>query len=190
MRKLICLILIVCLCSCKKEETKSFDGFGELIVGKDFSKIPSYKLFEIDTTKTLRTDEKMFSLNKYELSKKFGIVEKINVLTFKGKIYSVSFCKGRFTNINAIESFISDGSTLKEAVSQRVTYSSNNGYIEAYIFQEKDLTGQTVINDKYGYYDLVVIDKIQNTYDSIIKVKQKREIERERKEYIKDLKKI
>lgn len=96
MKNSLSFFLFIALYSGQNEGKNSFKGIGELNIGSKFDSIPSYKFFT-------KVNENEYTLNEFEISKEIGILENLKVKTKKGKIYSVSFSKGKYSNSSDVD---------------------------------------------------------------------------------------
>lgn len=187
MKKVFLLILVIGLIGCHKKVTESkFKGFGEFLIGANFDSIPSSKLF---STK----EENHFTLDKFELSKEYGVIESVEIETRKGRILEVNFTTGKYSNSSKLASYLNN---LKETDFSK-WYNKKEQHFEMRYYETIDgrITLETMFlkdpvynammgysSIKYKYYDTKIVTNIrkreQATKDSI-----------EKTEYFRDVKK-
>jgi len=153
MKKIILFFLCISIfVSCQKQNSENvktessekldFKGFGELIIGTEFSSLKSYKHFKFSC-------ENSYYADSYLISKEIGEVENVTILLKNGKIHDVSFGNSSISNKNKIDScFRSYKSTVL------VLPSSNKNW-RAYNSNNKNIIFTITINpDDYFYHRL------------------------------------
>lgn len=86
----------------KKNVLVGFDG---LLIGSVFKDSKFFKYF---TTYTKPNSQlKQYNVDKLRISNDVGIVESVIVITYNGRIKDLSFSMGKYTNVNEIQSKIS-----------------------------------------------------------------------------------
>lgn len=194
MKKLIILILflsivtsISCNKSTKREMKNQFSGIGEFIIGAKFDTLKSYKLFD------KKTDTE-FNIEKFELTKEIGIIEDLTIKTENGKIYEVSFSKGKFTNEIEIDSYFKNLEETEFSKEKKM-----NNEIAEYLFyvteDKKVGFDKTTMIDKElavvkGYYDADYIYNDIIVYDRIRKKAEKAKDSLEKSIYMEDVKSV
>lgn len=73
----------------------TFSGFGSIVIGAEFKALPN-----VDDFKKYRKD--LYYVDRVRLSDEVGLVDKLYVYLYEGKIYKVSFTAEEFTNNSAI----------------------------------------------------------------------------------------
>ncbi len=181
------LTIAIIFSSCEKKITNiksndTFKGIEEFKIGARFDSLASSKLFEKES------DEK-FYLDKYELSKEIGVVEMIFVTTYKGKISSVSFQSGKYTNIASIDSYID--LLIREDFSKDKWYDDNDRKMEFFKTGDNQISfSRTESRNEdlalllghykisYSYYSQKVAEKKLKIQDSIEKVEYYRDVKK------------
>ena len=144
------LFLISCNESNKSKITNQFYGIGEFKIGAKFDTLKSYKLFE-------KVSENEYEIDKLELTKEIGVVEDLKIKTNNGKIYYVSFSKGKFTKELEIDDYFKYLRETDFSKEQKM-----NNEIAEYLFYESydnkiAFEKQTMIDKELavvvGYYD-------------------------------------
>lgn len=100
MKKLIFLVFILAIISCKKnnqQEHYSFSGFGKLKIGNSISTLHQELTLQ-PTNDEVVPNEKCFSSENYKLSNEIGNVKNIFIRTYYDKIYHVAFDTDSLTN--------------------------------------------------------------------------------------------
>ena len=181
MKSLLSFLLFIALYSCQNEGKNSFKGIGELNIGSKFDSISSYKFFT-------KVNENEYTLNKLEISKEIGIIEDLNVKTKNGKIYSVSFSTGKYSNSSDVDFAMYD-------VFDETDYSEDNHkeddkcVIQTYISNNGKLGLDRIYFVGLGsgvdfiYYDNEITKEIQAKEDSLKNIQDAKE----KIEFMKDM---
>ena len=192
MKKIIPIILLLTIInSCdkmpKQKRENKFHGIGEFIIGAKFDTLKSYKLFR-------KNSDTEFELEKFELTKEIGVVENLIVKTQNGKIYSVSFKRGKFTNTLEIDDYLKDFEETEFSREKKM----NSDLAEYWFYETFDnkigFDKQRMLDKElavmYGYY---VEDYSYNDLEIENKIREKEQTEKdsiEKAEYMEDVKSV
>jgi hypothetical protein len=181
MKSLLSFFLFIALYSCQNEGKNSFKGIGELNIGSKFDSISYYKFFT-------KVNENQYTLNKLEISKEIGIIEDLKVNTKNGKIYSVSFSTGKYSNSSDIdfamydvfdETDFSKDNHKEDDKCVFQTYISNDGKLGL----ERNYFVGLGTGVNFIYYDNEITKEIEAKDDSLKKIQN----EKEKIEFMKDM---
>lgn len=192
MKKMIPIVLfLMILHSCdkmpKQKRENKFHGIGEFIIGAKFDTLKSYKLFE-------KNSDSEFELEKFELTKEIGVVEDLTVKTQNGKIYSVSFKRGKFTNTFELDKYLIDFEETEFSREKKM----NSDLAEYWFYETFDnkigFNKQRMLDKElavmYGYY---AEDYSYNDLEIENKIREKEQTEKdsiEKAEYMEDVKSV
>jgi hypothetical protein len=189
MKKVILLLIILNIISCKKTDqintnSKEFSGLGKLTLGTDFSKLKDKDYFSLDSNMQMITYDSVYCIAKYEINKEFGIVENLNVGVKNGKIFWVYFKNGTYTQNSNIKDFYEANLILKtkekDDISSSDDYYSPDNSIKAYIGYGKE-------NYTYSYVNDNILQRVRNTEDSINNAVEIKNAAKRKQEYMKDM---